>query len=311
MEQLEAAKSNIDNSTPVGSLPYCAVRSHPSLPVPALNNPASDIDHDFYATAQITAVGIGSFGSKMAQLLSRNVRGITCHEVSLDGNSSNEAFSALLSTVLQSDLVFLIRGIDDPSCEPLAQEVGKACCRSGILTVAIAPPSQGSAFPQGQESWYDSLFVVSGRSLPAQPEPFIPEGDALTGYAIRHMVAAITNLITYQTGICIDFADVAAIMRSGNVGRVGVGVASGESRAVVAAKGAIRRLEEQGVSLAHATGVLVGVHGSSTLTMEEFDDASGIVHGCVAKDANIIVGLISDEPLGYNVKVTVIAVHEL
>lgn len=296
-----------DRSTPVTTTPYCTVTSHPLMPVPSLNTPQSDIDYDFDATAQITAVGIGTFGSRTAELLSRNLRGITCHEVSIDANSSLEGFSSLLSSVQQSDLVFIIGAVDDPSFESIAQVLGRVSCDAGILTVCITP-FVGGYFPLGQPKWYDTMFTVSERSLPLQPEMFIPEGDALTGYTMRHIVASITNLITYQTGVCIDFADVIAIMREGSIGSLGVGVGSGNSRAVMAAKGAIERLQEQDVSLAQATGVLVSIHGSSTLTMDDFDDASRVVHDSVTDDTNIIVGLISDEQLGYNVKVTVMAV---
>lgn len=306
MGPLKTAEKNLDDLTPA-PLIYCTVTSHPLVPVPSLNKPQSEIDYDFDATALITAVGIGPFGSRTAELLSRNVRGITCHEVSVDAKSSPEGFSSLLSSVQQSDLLFIISSFDDPSCTSLAQAVGNASCRAGIPTVAIAPLPLGLSFLQGQESWYDTLFGVSGRSLPVQSEPIIPEGEALTGYSTRHMVASITNLITYQTGICIDFADVAAILREGSVGRVGVGIGSGDSRGSMAAMGAIERLEEQGLSLAHATGVLVSVHGSSALTMEDFDDASRVVHDSISDDTNIIVGVISDEQLGYNLKVTVMA----
>lgn len=294
-----------DRSTPV-AMPCCTVTSHSLVPVPSLNKPPSEIDYDFDATARITAVGIGPFGSRTAELLSRNVRGITCHEVNVDAKSSPEGFSSLLFSVHQSDLLFIISSFEDPSCASIARAVGNASCRAGILTVAIAPLALGASFPEGQEKWYDSLFAVSGRSLPSQPVPVFPDGDALTGFAMRHMVASITNLITYQTGICIDFADVAAIMREGNTGRVGVGIGSSDSRGSMAAMGAIERLEEQGVSLAHASGVFVGVHVSS-LTMNDFDDASKVVHDLVNDEANIIVGLISDEQLGYNLKVTVMA----
>lgn len=309
MGTLKAAEKNLDDLTPVAPLICCTVTSHPLVPVPSLNKPQSDIDYDFDATARITVVGIGPFGSRTAELLSRNVRGITCHEVCVDAKSSPEGFSSLLSSVQQSDLLFIISSFDDPSCASIAQAVGNASCRAGILTVAIAPLPQRSSIPQGQESWYNTLFGVSGRSLPVQSEPIIPEGDALTGYAMRHMVAAIANLITHQTGICIDFADVAAILREGSMGRLGVGVGSGDSRGSMAAKGAIKRLEEQGVNLAGAAGILAAVHGSGDLSMEDFDAASEAIHEQVSPSAKVMVGLISDENLGGFVKVTVLTVH--
>ncbi|QXM08706.1 hypothetical protein KP002_17335 [Geomonas subterranea] len=292
---------------------HWSVIAHPATPLPTTTAHSSAIDPELDTDPRISAIGIGEFSASVARLLSRNLRGITCYEVTASLiTEQSELIPSLLSSLQQSDLVFILTELDNPECAAMAQMVGRASCGAGVLTIAIAPLAAEIFLPErlaGEEQWYDSIFAVSGRSLPSQPEPIIPEGDALAGYAIRHMVASITNLITYQTGICIDFADVAAILREGSVGRLGVGVGSGESRAVTAAKGAIERLEEQGVPLAQAAGVLVNVHGSSTLTMDDFDDASRVIHEYVAAEANIIVGLISDEQLGYNVKVTVMAVQ--
>ncbi|MBJ6802777.1 FtsZ/tubulin family protein [Geomonas propionica] len=289
-----------------------SVITHRATPLPT-TTPSAAIGSASDVAAQISAIGIGKFGASVARLLSRSLRGITCYEVTPSLiTEQSEQISTFLYTLQQSDLVFILIDAADLECAAMAQMVGRESCGAGVLTIAIARLGAEMCLPEhlaGEGKWYHSLFTVSGRSLPPQPEPVIPEGDALTGYATRHMITAITTLITHQTGICIDFADVAAIMREGSMGRLGVGVGSSDSRAVTAAKAAIERLEAQGVPLAHASGVLVSVHGSSALTIDDFDDASRVVHDRVAEDANIIVGLISDEQMGYNVKVTVMATY--
>ena len=90
---------------------------------------------------------------------------------------------------------------------------------------------------------------------------------------------------------------------------MGAGVASGDYRGETAAKRAIERLDAQGVDIVNATGILAAVHGSSDIAMDDFDSASRIINQQISPDANIIVGLISDENLGGFVKVTVLAVN--
>ena len=88
---------------------------------------------------------------------------------------------------------------------------------------------------------------------------------------------------------------------------MGIGVASGENRAVEAATRAISSPLLEDIDISGAKGVLVNISGASSMTMDEFDDASRIIHEKVHEDANIIVGLVIDETLGDQIKITAIA----
>jgi hypothetical protein len=301
---------SFSTSTPPAPLSRFLVRSYAAMPVPL--NPGERTHDEYDGDADIRAVGVGPLGAKMVQLLARNLPGVTCHEIVPDvGVGSSDEIAALLSSFRASHLVFILTGFDDEYSESISQTVGGAACEAGVLTLVITPhtgclqdiPPQSI---DGQSKWHDTMFNVSDVSLPSQQEPAALGCEALTGYAMRHMAGVVTNLISHSTGICIDFNDIVAVMRSGRVGRMAVGISSGDSRGRTAALLALERLEAQGVSISLASGVLVSVHGSSELSMEDYDDVSRVIHDHTSDEANVIVGLISDEQMGYNVKVSVL-----
>jgi len=63
------------------------------------------------------------------------------------------------------------------------------------------------------------------------------------------------------------------------------------------------------IRMSEATGVLAAVHGSGNISMADFDAASKVIREQISPDANVVVGVISDEHLGGFVKVTVLSVH--
>lgn len=123
---------------------------------------------------------------------------------------------------------------------------------------------------------------------------------------LRQGVQGISDLITVHGLINLDFADIKAIMKDAGSALMGIGKASGEDRAVVAAKQAIESplLE---VSVDGARGVLFNVTGSSNMGMHEINEAAEVITTAVDSDANIIFGATLDESLGEDIKVTVIA----
>jgi cell division protein FtsZ len=107
--------------------------------------------------------------------------------------------------------------------------------------------------------------------------------------------------------INVDFADVKSIMSVRGMAMMGIGVACGENRAAEAATTAISSPLLEDIDISGAKGVLVNICGSSTMTMDEYEIVSRIIHEKVHEDANIIIGLLVDEELGDNLKVTAIA----
>ncbi len=124
---------------------------------------------------------------------------------------------------------------------------------------------------------------------------------------LRQGIQGITDLITYPGIVNLDFADVKAIMQNAGSALMGIGRASGEDRAVEAAKAAINSplLE---VSIDGARGVLFNVSGSADLAMSEINEAARVITESVDPEARIIFGALNDERLKKGeIQVTVIA----
>jgi len=119
-------------------------------------------------------------------------------------------------------------------------------------------------------------------------------------------VQGITDLITNPGLINIDFADVRMIMSDAGSALLGIGYASGEGRAINAARAAVSSplLE---ASVEGARGIVLNVSGPSDLGILEVNEAAEIVTQASHPDANIIFGAVVDDTLGDEVRVTVIA----
>src|SRR5262249_54188845 len=119
-------------------------------------------------------------------------------------------------------------------------------------------------------------------------------------------VQGITDLITTPGLINTDFADVKMILTNAGSALMGVGYASGDGRAVAAARSAISSplLE---ASIEGARGILLNVSGPSDLGLFELNEAAEIIGQAAHPDANIIFGAVIDDALGDEVRITVIA----
>ena len=119
-------------------------------------------------------------------------------------------------------------------------------------------------------------------------------------------VGGITGLITTPGLINTDFADVRTVLTEAGSALMGVGAASGEGRAVAAARAAISSplLES---SIDRSLGVLLNISGPSSLGLMEVNEAAEVVHAVAHQEANIIFGAVIDDALGDEVRVTVIA----
>lgn len=123
---------------------------------------------------------------------------------------------------------------------------------------------------------------------------------------LRQGVQGISDLITVNGLVNLDFADVEAIMRNAGSALMGIGVGNGDNRAVDAVKQAIDSplLE---VSIQGAKGVMINFTGGRDMGMHEIEEAAQLVHNSVDTDANIIWGMVIDENMNNEIKVTLVA----
>src|SRR5262249_6691018 len=120
-------------------------------------------------------------------------------------------------------------------------------------------------------------------------------------------VKGISDLITQNGIVNVDFADVKTVMNSMGRALMGTGIAKGQNRARLAAEMAVSSPLLDDISVDGATGVLINIVGGPDLKMREIQEAASLVQEQAHEDANIIFGASIDEQLGENVKVTVIA----
>jgi cell division GTPase FtsZ len=123
---------------------------------------------------------------------------------------------------------------------------------------------------------------------------------------LRQGVQGISDLITVPGLINLDFADVKTIMRDAGSSMMGIGMGTGENRAVEAARAAVMSplLE---VNITGARGILFNVTGGSDLGLFEVNEAAEVIKEAADAEANIIFGTVIDDRMRDEVKVTVIA----
>lgn len=154
----------------------------------------------------------------------------------------------------------------------------------------------------------DTLIIIPNDRLlqVVEKRTSIVEAFRVADDVLRQGVQGITDLITIPGLINLDFADVRAIMTEAGSALMGIGIASGEDRASIAARAAISSplLE---ASIEGAKGVLLNISGGSNLGLFEVNEAAEIISSATHPDANIIFGAVINDNLGDEIKVTVIA----
>ncbi len=154
----------------------------------------------------------------------------------------------------------------------------------------------------------DTLITIPNEKLLSIVERRTSILDAfrMADDVLRQGVQGITDLITIPGLINLDFADVRTIMQDAGSALMGIGTASGESRAAEAAKMAISSplLEE---SVEGATGILLNITGPRDLGLFEVNEAAEIIHSAADANANIIFGSVIDDGMQDEIRVTLIA----
>ena len=230
-----------------------------------------------------------------------------------------ESRDAIKDALKGADMVFVTAGEGGGTgtgAAPVIADIAKN--EIGALTVGVVtrPFSfEGSQRSRSADSGIahlrenvDTLIVIPNERLLSVVErrTTILEAFQEADNVLRQGVQGITDLITIPGLINLDFADVRTIMENSGSALMGIGTASGETRAVDAAEQAISSplLEE---SIDGATGILLSISGGSDLGLFELNEAAEVVSAAADEGANIIFGSVVDESLGDSVRVTVIA----
>jgi len=217
-----------------------------------------------------------------------------------------------------ADMVFITAGMGGGTGTGAAPIVAEVAREVGALTVAVVTKPfkfegkrRTNAADLGIKNLkerVDAIIVIPNDKLLEVSKENITMLEAFR-YAdevLRQGVQGISDIIINPGLINTDFADVKTIMTQAGSALMGIGIASGENRAVTAAQMAINSplLES---SIKGARGVLINITGGADLGIHELNKAASIIAESVDEDANIIVGSAIDENMKDQIKLTVIA----
>ena len=217
-----------------------------------------------------------------------------------------------------ADMVFITAGMGGGTGTGAAPIIAEVAREQNALTIAVVTKPFGfegkkraSSAELGIKNLkerVDAIIVVPNDKLIEIANEDLTMEDAYrqADEVLRQGVQGISDLITINGVINVDFADVKTIMKSSGSALMGIGVASGENRAVTAAQQAIDSplLES---SIQGARGVLVSISASHSLGIMEVNKAMSIIRDAADEDANIIFGHNVNEDLGESIRITVAA----
>lgn len=217
-----------------------------------------------------------------------------------------------------ADMIFLSCGEGGGTGTGAAPVIAEIAKESGALTIAVVTKPfdfEGSKrkFTADEgimklKEKVDTLIVVPNQRILNIIDKKTPILEAFKKVdAVLHQgVKGIAELITTPGLINVDFADIRTIMQGSGTALMGVGIGSGDKRAISAIKQAISS-PLLDISIEGAKGVLFNVVGGPDLTMAEVDEAASVIAKSVDPDADIIFGAVIDDKMMDSIKVTIIA----
>ncbi len=217
-----------------------------------------------------------------------------------------------------ADMVFVTCGMGGGTGTGAAPVIAEISQDVGALTVGIVTKpfrfegkrrmEQAIIGVDELKKHVDTLIVIPNDKLRDIIDKSTPMLDAFkeVDNVLHRGVQSISDLIAVSGLVNLDFADVKAVMEKRGNALIGIGLGTGENRAIEAAKQAVSSplLE---TSIVGATDAIINVTGGSSLTLFEAEDAAEVVRASANTDINIIFGAVINESLNDEVIVTVIA----
>ena len=233
--------------------------------------------------------------------------------------AAEESRAEIREALAEADMVFVTAGEGGGTgtgAAPIIAEIARE--EIGALTVGVVTKpfsfegrTRRNQAEQGIDllsQKVDTLIVIPNDRLLEIVDKKTSMLDAfrIADDTLRQGIQGVTDLITIPGLINLDFADIRTVMKDAGTAMMGIGITSGENRALDAAQQATNSSLLE-ASIAGASRVLFSIAGGSDLTLSEVDAAARTVEACADENANIIYGQIIDENMGDQVRITVIA----
>ena len=237
------------------------------------------------------------------------------------GRKAAEEDREQLQTIVENaNMVFITAGMGGGTGTGAAPLIALQAKERGALTIGVVTrpfdfegQRRAAAAEEGLEELReaaDSVIVVPNQRLIDTMDRKLPIREAfrIGDQILLHGVQSISDIVTESGEINVDFADVESIMRNAGSALMGMGNATGDNRAQIAAEQAISSPLLEQTNIAGAVGMIVNITAPPDFMMHELDDAMGVIQD-TAPDAQIIFGLVYKDEVGMGdeVLVTVIA----
>lgn len=236
----------------------------------------------------------------------------------LGKRSAEEAQNEIRDMLKDADMVFVTCGLGGGTGTGASPAIAEIARDLGALTVAVV--TKPFAFEGAQRKniaerglseladKVDTIITIPNDKLlqVIDKKTTLLDAFMVVDEVLRQGVQGISELITIPGLINVDFADVKAVMSNAGSALMGIGQASGENKAIEAAKAAISSplLE---MSIEGARGILFTIVGGPNLSMHEVNEAAKVITSSVDEDAKIIFGAVIDDKYKDEIKITVVA----
>jgi len=233
--------------------------------------------------------------------------------------SALEDVTRLKDAVSGADMVFVTAGMGGGTGTGAAPVIAQLAREEGALTVGVVTKPFKFEGRQRNRRCEEGLLALSEHvdtliTIPNDKLLTFEEEDLTFVEAFRkadevlyQAVRGISDLITLDGIVNVDFADVRSVMAGMGRALMGTGCAKGEGRARLAAEQAVSSPLLDDISVEGAMGALINVVGGPDMKMKEINEAASLIHEQAHPDANIIFGASIDESMEDALKVTVIA----
>lgn len=239
-------------------------------------------------------------------------------EPEIGEKAAEENKSDIVDLVAGADMVFITAGMGGGTGTGAAPYIASVAKSQGILTVAVVTKPflfEGKKRMRNAQLGLsklkeniDSLVIIPNDKLLeiSDKKTTMLEAFNIADDVLRQGIQGISDLIAIPAMLNLDFADVKAVMLGQGLAHMGIGFATGDNRAVNAAKQAIQSplLE---TSINGARGVILNITGGLNMGIHEVNEAAGLINDAADPEANIIFGANIEESMGDAIKVTVIA----
>ena len=275
---------------------------------------------DFIAVNTDAQALDNNLAPRRIQIGRESTRGLGAGANPAMGRAAIEENRDEIHTALEgADMVFVTAGMGGGTGTGAAPIVAQVAKEIGALTVGIVTKpfvfegkkrlAHAMNGIEELKKEVDTLIVIPNQRLIAivDRNTTLEASFKLADDVLLQATRGISDLISVPGMVNLDFADVRTVMSQKGDALMGVGIGTGEHRAIEAAQQAISSPLLEEVSIDGAASVLINITGSSDLSLHDVADATNVITEAAGEDAEVIFGAVIDDSVGDDIRITVIA----